>query len=255
MSIWGEKKSGIRELFRVRFRQAAVVGKENVYDYSLGNPSVPRRGGRLHHPRAFEGDSLALHGYTPAGGAKEGPAGVADDLTQRSGDDDPPGEYLLHLRRGPGPCRGSPRAGGEEAEFIAIAPYFPEYQVFVSYNGGKFVEVPPDTKNFQVDIAAVERALTPHTQAVLINSPNNPSGVIYSRETLTALGPCSSARARNTATRSISLPTSPIVSWSMTMPKSRISPASTAIPSSAILTPSRCPCPASVSATSASPTA
>ena len=58
----------------------------------------------------------------------------------------------------------------------------------MSYNGGKFVEVPPDTKNFQVDIAAVERALTPHTQAVLVNSPNNPSGVIYSRETLTALG-------------------------------------------------------------------
>ena len=159
----GEKKSGIRELFEYGLRQAAVVGKENVYDYSLGNPSVPAPEEVASIIRELlEGDSLALHGYTPAGGAKEAQQAVADDLTQRSGDTIRP----------------------ENIFFTCGA----EYQVFVSYNGGKFVEVPPDTKNFQVDIAAVERALTPHTQAVLVNSPNNPSGVIYSRETLTALG-------------------------------------------------------------------
>lgn len=252
----GEKKSGIRELFEYGLRQAAVVGKENVYDYSLGNPSVPAPEEVASIIRELlEGDSLALHGYTPAGGAKEAQQAVADDLTQRSGDTIRPENIFFTCGAAPALVAVLRALAIEDAEFVAIAPYFPEYQVFVSYNGGKFVEVPPDTKNFQVDIAAVERALTPHTQAVLVNSPNNPSGVIYSRETLTALGACSSARARNTATRSISLPTSPIVSWSMTMPKSRISPASTAIPSSAILTPSRCPCPASASATSASPTA
>ena len=83
----GEKKSGIRELFEYGLRQAAVVGKENVYDYSLGNPSVPAPEEVASIIRELlEGDSLALHGYTPAGGAKEAQQAVADDLTQRSGD-------------------------------------------------------------------------------------------------------------------------------------------------------------------------
>ena len=185
----GEKKSGIRELFEYGLRQAAVVGKENVYDYSLGNPSVPAPEEVASIIRELlEGDSLALHGYTPAGGAKEAQQAVADDLTQRSGDTIRPENIFFTCGAAPALVAVLRALAVEDAEFVAIAPYFPEYQVFVSYNGGKFVEVPPDTKNFQVDIAAVERALTPPTQAVLVNSPNNPSGVIYSRETLTALG-------------------------------------------------------------------
>ena len=185
----GEKKSGIRELFEYGLRQAAVVGKENVYDYSLGNPSVPAPEEVASIIRELlEGDSLALHGYTPAGGAKEAQQAVADDLTQRSGDTIRPENIFFTCGAAPALVAVLRALAVEDAEFVAIAPYFPEYQVFVSYNGGKFVEVPPDTKNFQVDIAAVERALTPHTQAVLVNSPNNPSGVIYSRETLMALG-------------------------------------------------------------------
>ena len=185
----GEKKSGIRELFEYGLRQAAVVGKENVYDYSLGNPSVPAPEEVASIIRELlEGDSLALHGYTPAGGAKEAQQAVADDLTQRSGDTIRPENIFFTCGAAPALVAVLRALAVDDAEFVAIAPYFPEYQVFVSYNGGKFVEVPPDTKNFQVDIAAVERALTPHTQAVLVNSPNNPSGVIYSRETLTALG-------------------------------------------------------------------
>ena len=125
---------------------------------------------------------------TTAGGAKEAQQAVADDLTQRSGDTIRPENIFFTCGAAPALVAVLRALAVEDAEFVAIAPYFPEYQVFVSYNGGKFVEVPPDTKNFQVDIAAVERALTPHTQAVLVNSPNNPSGVIYSRETLTALG-------------------------------------------------------------------
>ena len=124
----------------------------------------------------------------PAGGAKEAQQAVADDLTQRSGDTIRPENIFFTCGAAPALVAVLRALAVEDAEFVAIAPYFPEYQVFVSYNGGKFVEVPPDTKNFQVDIAAVECALTPHTQAVLVNSPNNPSGVIYSRETLTALG-------------------------------------------------------------------
>ena len=151
----GEKKSGIRELFEYGLRQAAVVGKENVYDYSLGNPSVPAPEEVASIIRELlEGDSLALHGYTPAGGAKEAQQAVADDLTQRSGDTIRPENIFFTCGAAPALVAVLRALAVEDAEFVAIAPYFPEYQVFVSYNGGKFVEVPPDTKNFQVDIAA-----------------------------------------------------------------------------------------------------
>ena len=139
----GEKKSGIRELFEYGLRQAAVVGKENVYDYSLGNPSVPAPEEVASIIRELlEGDSLALHGYTPAGGAKEAQQAVADDLTQRSGDTIRPENIFFTCGAAPALVAVLRALAVEDAEFVAIAPYFPEYQVFVSYNGGKFVEVP-----------------------------------------------------------------------------------------------------------------
>ncbi len=133
----GEKKSGIRELFEYGLRQAAVVGKENVYDYSLGNPSVPAPEEVASIIRELlEGDSLALHGYTPAGGAKEAQQAVADDLTQRSGDTIRPENIFFTCGAAPALVAVLRALAVEDAEFVAIAPYFPEYQVFVSYNGG-----------------------------------------------------------------------------------------------------------------------
>ena len=78
----------------------------------------------------------------------------------------------------------------EDAEIMAIAPFFPEYRPFVESNGAKFVVVPADRSTFQIPVAEVERRLTAHTQAIIVNSPNNPSGAIYSRENLLALGRC-----------------------------------------------------------------
>ena len=152
-------------------------------------PPYPRR--RRSPPSSasfWKATALPCMATRPQAAPKEAQQAVADDLTQRSGDTIRPENIFFTCGAAPALVAVLRALAVEDAEFVAIAPYFPEYQVFVSYNGGKFVEVPPDTKNFQVDIAAVERALTPHTQAVLVNSPNNPSGVIYSRETLTALG-------------------------------------------------------------------
>ena len=133
----GEKKSGIRELFEYGLRQAAVVGKENVYDYSLGNPSVPAPEEVASIIRELlEGDSLALHGYTPAGGAKEAQQAVADDLTQRSGDTIRPENIFFTCGAAPALVAVLRALAVEDAEFVAIAPYFPEYQVFVSYTHG-----------------------------------------------------------------------------------------------------------------------
>lgn len=181
----GTKKSEIRELFEYGIRQAAVVGKENVYDYSIGNPSVPAPAAIADIIRELlEGDSLALHGYTPAAGAMEARRAVADDLSARSGMSIRPENIFFTCGAAPALVAVIRALAVQGAEFIAVAPYFPEYQVFVSCNGGKFVEVAPDTESFQINVEALDRALTPHTQAVIINSPNNPSGVIYSEETL-----------------------------------------------------------------------
>ena len=126
----GEKKSGIRELFEYGLRQAAVVGKENVYDYSLGNPSVPAPEEVASIIRELlEGDSLALHGYTPAGGAKEAQQAVADDLTQRSGDTIRPENIFFTCGAAPALVAVLRALAVDDAEFVAIAPYFPEYQV------------------------------------------------------------------------------------------------------------------------------
>ena len=184
----GTKKSEIRELFEYGIRQAAVVGKENVYDYSIGNPSVPAPAAIADIIRELlEGDSLALHGYTPAAGAMEARRAVADDLSARSGMSIRPENIFFTCGAAPALVAVIRALAVQGAEFIAVAPYFPEYQVFVSCNGGKFVEVAPDTESFQINVEALDRALTPHTQAVIINSPNNPSGVIYSEETLREL--------------------------------------------------------------------
>ena len=184
----GTKKSEIRELFEYGIRQAAVVGKENVYDYSIGNPSVPAPAAIADIIRELlEGNSLALHGYTPAAGAMEARRAVADDLSARSGMSIRPENIFFTCGAAPALVAVIRALAVRGAEFIAVAPYFPEYQVFVSCNGGKFVEVAPDTESFQINVEALDRALTPHTQAVIINSPNNPSGVVVSRPELESL--------------------------------------------------------------------
>ncbi len=185
----GSNRSCIRELFEYGRKQAAIVGPENVFDYSLGNPSIPAppEVNQAIRDILADTDSLALHGYTSAVGDYETRKAISDDLNRRYGAQTQPEDFFLGCGAAPelvSVFRALAVPGGE---ILAIAPYFPEYKPFAEESGLIFRVVPPDLPDFQINLAAVEAMLTPHTQALILNSPNNPSGVVYTRQTLQAL--------------------------------------------------------------------
>ena len=186
----GTSRSCIRELFEYGLRQAAVVGKENVFDYSLGNPSIPSppEVNQAIISTIQEMDSLDIHGYTPAPGAMPARKAIADDLNARFHTSIRGENIFFTCGAAPALISVIRALAVEGAEIMAIAPFFPEYRPFTEQNGASFVVVPADTKSFQISMEAVEARITPHTQAVIINSTNNPSGVVYTRETLSSLG-------------------------------------------------------------------
>ena len=186
----GTSRSCIRELFEYGLKQAAVVGKENVFDYSLGNPSIPSppEVNQAIVSIIQEIDSLDIHGYTPAPGAMPARKAIADDLNARFHTAIRGENIFFTCGAAPALISVIRALAVEGAEIMAIAPFFPEYRPFTEQNGASFVMVPADTQSFQISMEAVEARVTPHTQAVIINSPNNPSGVVYTRETLSSLG-------------------------------------------------------------------
>ena len=186
----GTAPSVIRQLFAYGLEQAKVVGPENVYDYSLGNPSIPapKKVNDSIKKIVDETDSIKLHGYSMAPGFEEARAAVAKDLAARFGLDVKASELFFT-------CGAAPALISiikalivdADSEIMAVAPFFPEYRPFVNANGGKLVVVPADTKAFQIHLDEVEKRITKHTQAIIVNSPNNPSGVVYTEETLKGL--------------------------------------------------------------------
>ncbi len=186
----GTERCYIRELAEYGARQAEIVGAENVYDFSIGNPSVPApqeaKEAFLHLIRDV--DALAVHSYTAAPGMPDVRAAVAEDLNRRCVTKLRAENFFFTYGASAALTAVIRALAVEGAELLAIAPYFPEYRPFAESNGMKFVVVPADEESFQIPLAALEERITPHTQAVVINSPNNPSGVIYSREMLEELG-------------------------------------------------------------------
>ncbi len=185
----GTNRSCIRELFEYGIQQAKLVGKENVLDFSIGNPSIPTPDAVT---KAFERlvdseDKVAVHGYTPAAGDYDARAAVARDLFRRSGTVVRPENVFFTCGAAPALIATIRALCVDDAEFMVIAPYFPEYRPFIEMNGGKFVAVPADEAAFQIRIDEVEKRITTNTQAIIVNSPNNPSGVVYTAETLHAL--------------------------------------------------------------------
>lgn len=193
----GSNRSCIRELFEYGCQRAAVVGRENVYDYSLGNPSIPSPPEVNDTIRAIlnDTDPLAVHGYTSAVGDYAARQAIADDLNARYNAGVRPENLFLGCGAAPELTAVFRALAVEKAEILAIAPYFPEYKPFAECAGLTFKVVAPDVPRFQIDLAAVDAMITEHTAAVIINSPNNPSGVVYSAETLTALAALLTARA------------------------------------------------------------
>ena len=185
----GSKRSTIREIFEYAKTRSAQIGAENVFDFSIGNPSVPA-------PDAVnesicrivnETPSVVLHGYTSAQGDKGVRDKIAENYSKRfgvelSGDD-------LYMTCGAAAsltitlhaltCEGD--------EFIVFAPYFPEYGVFVTGAGAKLTVLRSDEKTMFPDFEELEKALNPHVKGVIINSPNNPSGVVYDGATIARL--------------------------------------------------------------------
>lgn len=182
----GAQSSVIRELFTYGQQQATVVGKENVYDFSIGNPTVPAPS---CIKEAIEDilatrESSAIHGYTAASGDSIVREGLADYMNEVYGAAVKADSFYMTCGAAASlTITLKALVESAEDEIILIAPFFPEYTVFVRNAGAKQVILPPDTEHFQVSIEALEKAVTPHTRAVIINSPNNPSGVVYSAET------------------------------------------------------------------------
>ena len=186
----GTAPSVIRQLFAYGLEQAKIVGKENVFDYSIGNPSIPapKKVNESIHKVVNETDSIQLHGYSMAAGFEEPRQAIAADLSRRFGLDIRGNE--LFLTCGAAPALISVMKAlivDSSSEIMVIAPFCPEYNPFITANGGKMVVVPADTRAFQVQLGEVEKRITAHTQAIIVNSPNNPSGVVYTEETLRGL--------------------------------------------------------------------
>ena len=186
----GANRSCIRDLFEYGRTRAAIVGAENIYDYSLGNPSIPAPDYVNQSIKEIldEMPSLAVHGYTTAAGDLATRKAIADDLNTRYQAGIRPEDLFIGSGAAPELCAVFSALAVPEGEILAIAPYFPEYKPFAETAGLTFKVVPPDVPEFQIDLNAVEQMITPNTQAVIINSPNNPSGVVYTAQTLTDLG-------------------------------------------------------------------
>ena len=186
----GANRSCIRELFEYGRARAAIVGPENLFDFSLGNPSIPAPPQVNEAVREIlaDTDPLQVHGYTSAVGDLEARAAISRDLNERYGASTAPEDFFLGCGAAPeltAVFRALAVPGGE---LLVQAPYFPEYLPFAREAGLIFRPIPADVPDFQIRLPALEAMLTPATQAVLVNSPNNPSGVVYTRQTLTALG-------------------------------------------------------------------
>ena len=185
----GTKKSTIRTIFEYGRKRAAVVGEENIYDFSLGNPNVPT-------PEFVkqavidilnEMEPCAVHGYTIAPGNPQVRETLAKSINERFGTHFA-GKNLFMTAGAAAAITICFKALSEpQDEFITFAPFFPEYRCFVESTGAKLVVVPAQTEDFQIDFAAFEELLTPHTKAVIMNSPNNPSGAVYSEATIRKL--------------------------------------------------------------------
>ncbi len=189
MYALGANRSCIRELFEYGRQRAAIVGAENVFDYSLGNPSIPAPAGVNEAIAAVlaEMPSLAVHGYTSAPGDLGLRQAVADDLNARYDAGVRASDLFVGCGAAPELVSVIRALAVKDSEFIAVAPFFPEYRPFVESSGGKLVVVPADIPNFQINFDALEAALNPNTQAIILNSPNNPAGTVYTAETLRKL--------------------------------------------------------------------
>lgn len=182
---YGAQKSSIREIAAYGAQRKAEIGAENVYDFSLGNPSIPApEAVRASIERSLELPPAQLHGYTPAPGLPVAREAVAASLNRRFGTSYAAGDVYLTCGAAASLSISFNAVVNPGDEVIVIAPYFPEYRVWIETAGATCVEVMADASTFQIDVAAVASAVNERTKAVVINSPNNPVGSVYAERNL-----------------------------------------------------------------------
>ena len=182
--------SVIRAMFEEGKQMAAKVGAENVYDFSLGNPNVPAPAevNEALSDIVKNTDSLKLHGYMNNAGHEEVRGVIADSLNKKFGAKYGVSNVIMTVGAAGGLNVALKAILNPGDEVIAFAPYFGEYNNYVANYDGEMVIITPDTKSFQPNLTEFEQKITNKTACVIVNSPNNPTGVIYSQETLTKLG-------------------------------------------------------------------
>ncbi len=189
MLALGESRSVIRDISEFADARRQEIGAENVFDFSIGNPSVPAPGRVDEALRSLldSVDSITLHSYTPAPGLMKARMAAARQESLRAGFDIPAGS--IYLTCGAAASLAiSLRALVCPGDKIALlAPYFPEYKVFVENAGAEAVVVPPADLSMQPDLAVFKKVVASGIKAVIVNSPNNPSGAVLSAETLEAM--------------------------------------------------------------------
>ena len=189
MLALGTVRSVIRDTFEYGNKRAAEIGRENVFDFSLGNPSVaaPDVVGDTMIDLIKNENPVMLHGYTSAQGAQPVREAIAEDINKRFNAGVDKDDIYMTCGAAASLTVSINALACDGDEFIAIAPFFPEYRVFVEASGAKLVTVPADTKAFQIDFDSLIASITPNTKAVIINTPNNPTGVVLTEETITRL--------------------------------------------------------------------
>ncbi|MFI3228767.1 MAG: pyridoxal phosphate-dependent aminotransferase [Bacillota bacterium] len=189
MYLLGSKRSVIRDLFEFGAKRKQEIGAENVYDFSLGNPNVPAPDcvNEAITEIFSTMPATAIHSYTSAQGALPTREAIANNINERFSTKLTANNIYVTVGAAASLMITLRALNEGQDEFITFAPFFPEYTVFVEATGGSLKVIPVKDNNFQLDIAAFEKAITAKTKAVILNSPNNPSGVIYSEESIIAL--------------------------------------------------------------------
>ncbi len=189
MMALGNKRSVIREIFEYGNKRRAEIGAENVYDFSLGNPSIPspKKVSEVLLDLINNKNPIALHGYTSAQGDLGVRTAISNNINERFSVGVTPN--LLYMTCGAAAsltiCLNAILNDGDEV--IVLAPFFPEYTVFIEKANGKPIIVKCNEEDFQIDFEALSKAISPKTKAIIVNSPNNPSGVVFNTQTIEKL--------------------------------------------------------------------
>lgn len=189
MTQLGKKSSAIREIFEYSKVRKSQIGDENVYDFSLGNPSIPTPPAVTERMTELitSSDPVALHSYTSAAGDLGTRAAIARHITERFVTKAEPEDIYMTCGAAASLTITLKAITQADDEVILLAPFFPEYTVFTQNAGAKPIEVLCRADDFQIDVGAVEKAITANTKAIIINSPNNPTGAVFTEENLKKL--------------------------------------------------------------------